>query len=37
MNAINALIKETPQSSLAFSAMGGLSKKVAVYKLESRP
>ena len=36
MNGISALTKETPESSLAVSIVGGHSKKMAIYEPESR-
>ena len=37
MNGISALIKETPDNSLAASTMGGHSTKMAIYEPGSRP
>ena len=36
MDGISALTKETPESSLAASTVGGHSKKMAIYEPESR-
>ena len=37
MNGISTLTKETPESSLAASTIGGHSKKMAIYESGNRP